>query len=367
MKIATIQGDGFQTIVKSIAQELGVDFISAPRTTEELIQYSDKISPDNWCLDVKIIYGAIARQIEQGADTILLFHYAIPVVNYGPCLMPWAFDSYFQVGLKKLFPKRKFKIYSMSWWNRPLLYVNVMKAIKLLGVRPLAMVKMQKGFTKGWAKVKLMDELKELFYAIGAHSYKRNKEIYHKAIDEIKDSSDIAQANAIFEKAESELQTNKNNAKKLPFIGVTGDLFALALDNYPFFNIEEMLIRDMGVAVYQPFTFHTLFDEEEKKKLKPYVKKSQRYIKYWIGGSDYYTIPYTLMMKEKKVDGIVHLSVFACQPEMISRSVIRMIEQVEGIPPMLELTFDSHTQPEAIRVRLEAFVDMTRAKLERIK
>ena len=52
------------------------------------------------------------------------------------------------------------------------------------------------------------------------------------------------------------------------------------------------------------------------------------------------------------------MSVFACHPEMIARSVLRMIEQIEGIPPMLELTFDSHTQPEATRVRLEAFIDM---------
>jgi len=47
---------------------------------------------------------------------------------------------------------------------------------------------------------------------------------------------------------------------------------------------------------------------------------------------------------------------------MISRSVIRMIDELEKIPPMLELTFDSHTQPEAIRVRLEAFVDMLNGK-----
>jgi predicted nucleotide-binding protein (sugar kinase/HSP70/actin superfamily) len=365
MKIATIQGDGFQTIVKSIAQKLGQEFISAPKTTEELIQYSDKISPDNWCLDVKIVYGCIARQIEQGADTILLFHYAYPVINHGPCLMPWAFDSYFEFGLKKLFPKKKFKIYSMSWWNRSLLFVKMLNIFKSLGFGPRTMINIKQGFSTGWERVKQMDQLKELFYYVGATNYLINKTIYHNAVDSIRNSTDSKEATLIFEKAKQELLLHKDEADKLPVIGATGDLFALTLDSYPFFNVEEMLIREIGVSVYQPFTFYKIFDDKENKKLKPYLKKSHKYIKYWIGGSDYYTIPHAIEMKERMVDGVAHLSVFGCQPEMISRSVIRMIEEVEGFPPMLELTFDSHTQPEAIRVRLEAFTDMIKAKLNK--
>ncbi len=362
MKIATIQGDGFQTVVKSIAQKMGQEFISAPKTTEELIQYSDKISPDNWCLDVKIIYGSIAKQIEQGADTIILFHYAVPVINYGPCLLPWACDSYFKVGLKKLFPKRKFKIYSMSWWNKPLLYVNMLNIFKSIGFGPRTMLKIKQGFSIGWGKMRHIDQLKEIFYFVGATDYLKNKNIYYKAVESIKDAKNNTEADTIFEKAKQELLLKKSEAEKLPIIGITGDLFALIADNYPFFNIEEMLIRDIGVSVFQPFTFYKLFDDKEIKKFQKYINKSKKYIKYWIGGSDYFTIPCTLEMKEKKVDGIAHLSVFACQPEMISRSVMQMIEQLEGLPPVLELTFDSHTQPEAIRVRLEAFTDMLKAK-----
>lgn len=362
MKIATIQGDGFQTIIKQIAHELGQDFISAPSATEELIQYSDKISPDNWCLDIKIIYGAIAKQVQEGADTILLFHHAYPVINFGPCLMPWALDSYFQVGLKKLFPKKKFKIYSMSWQSKPLLFVNMVKIFNGLGFGPKTILKIRHGFSTGWKKVKQMDQLKELFYLVGAVDYAKNKAIYYDAIESIKNAEDINKSTVIFEEAKNKLLQSKLQAEKLPIIGVIGDLFALTIDNYPFFNIEEMLIRDIGVSVYQPFTFYKLFDDEEKKRFQKYVKKSSKYIKYWIGGSDYYTVPYTLEMKEKKVDGIAHLSVFGCQPEMISRNVISLIEQVEGTPPMLELTFDSHTQSEAIRVRLEAFTDMLKAK-----
>lgn len=367
MKIATMQGDGFQTIVKSIAKELGVEFIPAKKTTENLLQYSDKIAPDNWCLDVKIIYGSIAEQISEGADTILVFHYAVPVLNYGPCLLPWACDSYFKVGLKKMFPRKKIKIISMSWWNKSLLQLNMFNAFKSMGLGNKSLVGVNKGFDDGLERAKYMDKLKELFYFVGAVDYKKTSKIYHDSIDKMKETEKLKDVKKIFTDTEKELLVFQKEAEKLPVIGLTGDLFALLIDNYPFFNVEEMMIRDLGVAVYQPFTFYKLFDEDEKKRIKPYLKKSGEYIKYWMGGSDYYTIPYTIEMKEKEVDGIVHLSVFACQPEMIARSVIRMIEQVEGIPPMLELTFDSHTQPEAIKVRLEAFVDMIKSKIEKRK
>lgn len=362
MKIATMQGDGFQTIMKSVADELEIDFVTSLKTTEKLLQYSDKITPDNWCLDVKIIYGSCAQNIENGADAVFVFHYAIPVVNYGPCLLPWACDTYFPIGLKKLLPKKKFRIFSSSWWNKPFLIVNLFQAFKSLKVKNNSMVKITKGLDNGWQKVKYLDELKELFYLVGAVDYKSTADIYHTAVRKIRSTKDLDDAKRIYLDTKQQLEKFRKSAKKLPLVGISGDLFALAIDDYPFFSIEEMLIRDLKVSVYQPLSFTTIFDDQTKEKLKPYLKKTKKYIKYWVGGSDYYTIPHTFKMKDKKVDGIVHLSVFACQPEMISRSVIRMIDELEKMPPMLELTFDSHTQPEAIRVRLEAFVDMLNGK-----
>lgn len=364
MKLATFQGEGFQMFGREIAKELGIDFVSAPVTTEKLLQECDRYTPDNWCLDVKLFYGAIVSAIQKGADVLFLPHYAYPIINLGPCLLPWAVEEYFPIELAKMFPNKKFACYPVSWWNGTWLIWQISRAIKDAGYKKGGIhKKVKKACRLAWEKIKAINQLQELYYLVGAVDYKRISKNYHIAIDQIREANDKEEVWEIYQKIEQKLSINVKESKYLPKIGLSGDLFVLAFDKYPFINFEEVLMRDLGVSLYQPFSFYKIFDyKEHHGKLKPQRVHYKKYIKYWLGGSDYHNIPYTLKMKDEGVDGIIHMSVFACHPESITRNVLHLIAEKEGMPPMLELTFDTHTQPEAVKVRLEAFTDMLRSR-----
>lgn len=363
MKIATLPGFEFQLMGNDLANAIGIEFVASVPTTENLLLFGDQISPDNWCLDVKAIFGSIVKAIESGADTIFLFHYAYPVINYGPCLLPWACDNYFDVAIKKMFPEKDIAIFSGAWWNLTVVSLNITKALKKRGLNSPDMVfKIKKSLEKSWKKICLFQEAKDMYYEIGAVDYAKFSPMYKNLKNIIYNENDYQTVATATKKFIDSLVKEKIKTSKLTKIGVFGDFYSLSLEHYPFFNIEELLMKDLGVSLIQPFTFFSVFDKKQVNLLKKYREKTQKHIKYWMGGSDYYTIPMTLLLKDKKVDGIVHASVFSCHPEAICSNVFKMIDSDEGLPPILELTFDSHTQIEAVKVRLEAFVDMLNAK-----
>ena len=366
MKIATMPGLEFQIFGSELAKQIGAKFIVAPKTNDKLIQYSDRISPENWCLDIKLMYGWTSWAIARGADTIFLFHYAFPLVNIGPCLMPWACDSYFPQALKKLYPKKNFQIFSMDWWQSARLAIKITAALRKAGINnPTTILKVKKAMETGWIKIKYLHEVRDKYYRIGAVDYKKYSKIYKKFIDYLIKETDLKKIKELKDEIIAVYNGANDKAKKLPKIGIVGDFYTLVLDNYPFFDIEELLINKLKVSVYQPFSLYTIHDRKTNKLLKPYVEKSKKYIKYWIGGSDSCNIPQTLKLKDEQVDGIIHAAVFACHPEAVTRNVINMIDEIDGLPPVLNLSFDSHTQTEAVKVRLEAFIDMIEENIRR--
>lgn len=363
MKIATIPGFEFQLMGHDVARAIGADFIKSQPATEELLLFGDSISPDNWCLDVKIIYGSIVKAVEEGADTIFVFHYAYSIIGYGPCLLPWACDNYFEPAIKKMFPERKIHIYSLEWWNPALLAINITRALNQSGHSdPTTLFTVTKSLKESWDKIAMLQRAKDLYYKIGALDYKKYNKMYHDLVKYVYSEPDIKKIEKKVDNFIKDLSKKIPQSEKLLKIGVLGDFYTLVLEHYPFFNIEELMMRDLKISLVQPFSFFSIFDKAEINRLKPYKKRAKKYIKYWMGGSDYYTIPLSLLLKDEKVEGIVHASVFACHPEAISRNVFKVIDQTEGLPAILELTFDSHTQIEAVKVRLEAFIDMLQSR-----
>ncbi|MDW7674287.1 MAG: acyl-CoA dehydratase activase-related protein [Bacillota bacterium] len=63
-------------------------------------------------------------------------------------------------------------------------------------------------------------------------------------------------------------------------------------------------------------------------------------------------------VKEKKVDGIIHIASFGCGPDsLVGELIIRQTRKNSNIP-ILTLTIDEHTGEAGVVTRIEAFVDM---------
>ena len=69
------------------------------------------------------------------------------------------------------------------------------------------------------------------------------------------------------------------------------------------------------------------------------------------------------LLQHKAVDGMIHLTAFACGPDAMVDKLLEL-EAKKAKVPFLTLTIDEHTGAGGVQTRLEAFLDMLQAKLE---
>jgi len=63
-------------------------------------------------------------------------------------------------------------------------------------------------------------------------------------------------------------------------------------------------------------------------------------------------------MKQKRVDGIIHITAFACGPDSVVDRLLEIEAHRHSSKPYLSITIDEHTGEAGIRTRVEAFIDM---------
>ncbi|SHH18193.1 Predicted nucleotide-binding protein, sugar kinase/HSP70/actin superfamily [Thermosyntropha lipolytica DSM 11003] len=159
-----------------------------------------------------------------------------------------------------------------------------------------------------------------------------------------------------------------------------GVLPHLALDIIEGKKKEEDLNRDgfdLNIAVvgypyviYDPYVNVGLLKLLEKEKARVYTQdilsnkilnKQQKYIPkslFWyfsnraVYGGLYF-------MKQKDIDGIIHVTAFACGPDSMVDKLLE-IECNKHNKPYLTVSVDEHSGEAGVRTRIEAFVDMLR-------
>ncbi len=70
-------------------------------------------------------------------------------------------------------------------------------------------------------------------------------------------------------------------------------------------------------------------------------------------------------MRERKVDGIIHVTAFACGPDAMVDRFMEMEAKKRGQKPFMSVMVDEHTGEAGIRTRVEAFIDMLRYRRSR--
>ncbi|MGE5391792.1 MAG: acyl-CoA dehydratase activase-related protein [Deltaproteobacteria bacterium] len=63
-------------------------------------------------------------------------------------------------------------------------------------------------------------------------------------------------------------------------------------------------------------------------------------------------------MKQKRIDGIIHITAFACGPDSVVDRLLEIEAHRHNSKPYLSITIDEHTGEAGIRTRVEAFIDM---------
>lgn len=71
-------------------------------------------------------------------------------------------------------------------------------------------------------------------------------------------------------------------------------------------------------------------------------------------------------MKQKQIDGIIHITAFACGPDSIVDRLLEIEARRHNSKPYLSITIDEHTGEAGIRTRVEAFIDMLNYRRDKI-
>lgn len=70
-------------------------------------------------------------------------------------------------------------------------------------------------------------------------------------------------------------------------------------------------------------------------------------------------------MQQKNIDGIIHITAFACGPDSIVDRLLEIEARRHGQMPYLSIAVDEHTGDAGVRTRVEAFLDMLRFRREK--
>ena len=71
-------------------------------------------------------------------------------------------------------------------------------------------------------------------------------------------------------------------------------------------------------------------------------------------------------IQQKNIDGIIHITAFACGPDSIVDRLLEIEARRHGQIPYLAIAVDEHTGDAGVRTRVEAFLDMLRFRRDKL-
>ena len=139
-----------------------------------------------------------------------------------------------------------------------------------------------------------------------------------------------------------------------------GKEIAIALLGYPYAVFDPYI----SAGVYDKLAGFGVniitFEQIPAKVLQRYAKVMPQNF-FWYYSNQVCWAGFYLLDQKDVVDGIIHVTAFACGPDSMVGKTLELETKKAGLP-FLSLSVDEHTGEGGVQTRLEAFVDMLRAK-----
>lgn len=325
-----------------------VKIIDIPKITNKTIELGVKYSPEFVCTPFKYTIGTLIESLDMGANILVqlgggckygyyseLQEKILKDLNY-----KFTFISLVTAGktdIKKIYKEIK-KIDSNF---------SIIKSLYYLFIT----VKM----------IKYMDKIDH--YIRKNIGFEVNKNDFIKLKNEMlnKFSNVKTYTHLLFNyfKYKIKFKRIKTNKPKKPLkVAIIGELYTI-MEPFANYNIENIL-ASYNIEVTRFTNAHYLL-LEKKYKIKYYLRKAKKYIKYKMGADASDNIARTLLLCNKKYDGIIHIKSTFCTPEIGAIPIIDKICKEHKVP-IIYFSFDSNTSEIGIITRLEALIDMIERK-----
>lgn len=353
MKITFPYWGNYTIAFKALFKTLGVDFIAPEKTNPTAIEEGAKLSPSMYCFPLKVNMGNYLSAIRKGADTIFMV-----TSLSGSCRLRY-YAAVEDKSLLEAGHKVGFVIFNQSLKD---VY------LKIKGLSNASNLRILKAALIFFKKLRLIEKLEKRAQYMRPREKKKGAvdAILKNALERLDEANGLREICRVEKKtAEKILQIEIDKDKKIPRIGIIGEIFTVT-DNVINFEIEKKLGQE-GIEVHRVMdvTYHLkkiLFPWKDwtiQKKIMPYLKST-------VGGHGRDAIYELLEYMEKDFDGIVHLLPFGCMPETTVRPILEKIRKKTRIP-FLSLSLDEQVAEAGIGTRIEAFVDVVKNYYNRKK
>ena len=320
------------------------EIISTPPITNKTIELGSKYSPDFVCTPFKYTLGSFIESLEKGANIL--------VQAGGGCRYGYYSELQEQI-LNDL--GYDFEYINLVTQGKSSIKV-IIKELKQINPHLNLFKLLYYGLiTK--QMVKYMDKIdnfirKNIGFEVEENSFIN---LQNKMLKRFSKAKGFIHLKKIYKKYLKEFQEIKINKPSNPLkIGIIGELYTIM---EPFANYYlEKLLASYNIEITRFTNVHYLLFEK-KKKVKKYLKKASKYIKYRMGADAADNIGRTKYLCENGYDGIIHIKSSFCTPEIGAMPIINKICNDYNVP-VIFFSFDANTSEVGIKTRIEAFYDM---------
>lgn len=338
---------------------LGHEVIMPPRPSQRTVDLGVKYAPEFACFPMKVMLGTYLEVIEMGAEVI------VSSGGKGPCRAGYYGETQRAI-LKSLGHDAQLIIVDGP-------YIGIRKLLKIISIIK-GKNSWRRLFQIGtiiYQQMKYMDELEKQIQIMKAHEVRRGdcQRAWNKIV-EIFDKEDtkegLDKAYKLSKELLSSIPLHPVEDHQRIKVGIVGEIYVV-MEPSVNLNLEDFL-GSRGVETERS---HYISEWVEANLIpKSYRKddfheriqqKGERFIEIPIGGHAKETMGHIVDYKERGFDGVIHLMPFGCLPELVSQSIMPSVMKNLDMP-VLTLAIDEQTAEANVYTRVEAFIDLIKAK-----
>ena len=352
MLIAYPHMGNLSIVLKTLFNGLGREVLIPPPISKRTLELGAKYSPETVCLPFKVTLGNFIEALELGADTI------VTCGGVGPCRL-----GYYAEVQKGILEQLGFS-FEMIAIEPDIISVwkNLRKVAHKKSWRDI-----YHAFTFAGSKMNGLDLIERSILALRPCEKAPGSAdvIWRQAVREVDEAENISAVHEICRNTLAKIKESGQQPTSPLRIGLVGEIY-VTLE--PFINLDlERHLGRMGVEVHKSMYLsdyvrgHLLRKKEYVRKYEKIFALAKPYLGHYVGGHGLKSIGHTVQMGQAGFDGMIQAYPFTCMPEVIAKNILPQVSADVGIPVM-SLAFDEQSGEAGIITRLEAFIDLLKAR-----
>jgi predicted nucleotide-binding protein (sugar kinase/HSP70/actin superfamily) len=309
---------------KTFLEELNQEVIVSPPTTRDIMDQGVREAVNDACIPIKLYHGHVA--------------YLADKVDYIFCPRLVSVRKHGDFGTETFCPK----------------FLGLPDMVRLATKKLPEIIDVRVDLKKG--KNELFNVCLQVAEILGK-SEQQTKQAYQKAL-------------------QVQRQFNRLLYQEMTPVEAMEVLFAKKVSKPP--SVADLQIAVVGYpyAIYDSYINGGILNMLKKQKVKVFTqdmlsdKTMNRQARtlpksmfwYFSNRAVYGTLHF---IQEENIDGIIHITAFACGPDSIVDRLLEIEARRRRRIPYLSIAVDEHTGEAGIRTRVEAFLDMLRFRREK--